>query len=187
MDINFSVFIATSLDGFIARVNDKLDWLDEAGDKNSKEDYGYQKFIGGVDCMVMGRRTFEKVASFPEWPYQGRRVIVLSKSMKSLPEVFEDKVTLYSNHVEMLTVELQNSGVRQVYVDGGITIQSFIKAGLLNELTVTQIPVLLGKGIPLFGEVAKDVKLTLLESRSYPTGFVQSKYRVERYNDKYFD
>jgi dihydrofolate reductase len=187
MDIKFTVFIAASLDGFIARTNDKLDWLDAAGDKDSKEDYGYQQYMSSVDCIVMGRRTFEKVALFSQWPYEHKRVIVLSKSLKKIPNDFEDKVSLFSNNVELLGIELQSYGFKKIYVDGGKTIQSFIRAELIDEIILTQIPILLGKGISLFGEVTKDVRLKLLNSKSYSTGFVQSKYEIERYASKYFD
>lgn len=187
MDIKFSVFIAISLDGFIARSNDQLDWLDAAGEKNSKEDYGYHQFLSSIDCIVMGRRTFEKVASFPEWPYTNKRVIILTKTLKKVPKDFDDKVSLFNGNIELLAIELQSYGFKNIYVDGGITIQSFIRAELLNEITLTQIPIILGKGLPLFAEVSKDVKLKLISSQSYATGFVQSKYRVERYSAKYFD
>lgn len=187
MDITFSVFIATSLDGYIARLNGKLDWLNSAVPANSKEDYGYHQYMAKIDCIVIGRRSFEKVVSFPQWPYQGKRVIVLSKTLTQVPDDFEDKVTLFNSSIEQLVVELQNIKVRHVYVDGGLTIQSFIRAGLLNELTITHVPVLIGKGLPLFADVAKDVKLKLLHSRHFNSGFVQSHYLVERSPPRYFD
>ncbi len=187
MNINFSVFIATSVDGYIARTNGKLDWLNNAAGKNTQEDYGYHQYLSKIDCIVMGRATFEKAASFPEWPYIGKRVIILSRTLNRVPEDLEDKVTLFSGEIELLAIELQNFGVRNVYVDGGMTIQSFIRAELIDEITITQIPVLIGKGLSLFGETLKDVRLSLLGSRSFKNGFVQSHYRIERYAAKYFD
>lgn len=187
MDIKFSAYIAASVDGYIARLNGKLDWLNDAAGQNSSEDYGYQEYLAAIDCIVMGRRSFEKTASFAKWPYQGKQVIVLSKSLKSVPPDLEGKATLFNGQIELLLVELQNYKIRQVYVDGGLTIQSFVRAEMLDEITITQIPVLLGKGLPLFGEVFKDVKLKLIHSKSYDNGFVQSKYQIKRYAAKYFD
>jgi len=180
MDIKLSVFIATSLDGFIARYNGKLDWLEVNSDKSKSEDLGYDNFYGSIDCIVMGRNTFEKVVSFPEWPYHNKRVIVLSRRWKQIPDQFADLAELYSGKVELLTVDLQNQGVRNVYVDGGITIQSFMQAELLSEITITTVPIILGKGLPLFGNIRDDLKLELIYSRSFHSGFVQSKYKFIR-------
>ena len=177
MNIGLSVFIATSLDGYIARLNGKLDWLEINKDQSKDEDFGYQNFISSVDCIVMGRNTFEKVVSFPEWPYANKRVIVLSRSLKQIPDQFCELAELYSGKVELLTVELQNQGIRHVYVDGGLTIQSFIRQGLLTDMILTQLPILLGKGIPLFGNTDGDIKLKLDHVKSFDSGFVQSKYR----------
>jgi len=180
MDIKLSVFIATSLDGFIARYNGKLDWLEINSDKSKAEDLGYDNFIGVIDCVVMGRNTFEKVASFDTWPYHNKRVIVLSRRWKQIPDQFMDIAELYSGKPEQLTVELQNQGVRKVYVDGGITIQSFLQKDLLTEITITTVPIILGKGLPLFGLTYGDLRLELLESKSFKSGFVQSRYRFIR-------
>jgi len=180
MDIKLSVFIATSLDGYIARYNGKLDWLEINSDKNKAEDLGYDDFIGAVDCVVMGRNTFEKVVSFDTWPYHNKRVVVLSRRWKQIPDQFMDLAELYSGKPELLTVELQNQGVRKVYVDGGTTIQSFLQKDLLTDITITTVPIILGKGLPLFGLTYGDLKLELLDSRSFESGFVQSRYRFIR-------
>jgi len=180
MDINFSVFIAASLDGYIARHSGKLDWIQKAAIKGDTEDYGYLRFISDVDCVVMGRNTFEKKAVLSEWPYEGKQVIVLSRVLKEPPNDFIGKISVFNKPIELLAVELQHYKYKKVYVDGGLTIQAFLKAGLIDEITITTIPVLIGRGIPLFGELPEDVGLRLVESRSYPSGFVQSKYRVLR-------
>ena len=180
MDIKLSVFIATSLDGYIARYNGKLDWLEFNSDKSKSEDFGYDDFIGGVDCIVMGRNTFEKVVSFDTWPYHNKRVVVLSRSWKQIPDQFMDLAELYSGKPELLIVELQNQGVKRVYVDGGITIQSFLQKDLLTEITITTVPIILGKGLPLFGLTYGDLRLELLDSQSFDSGFVQSRYRFIR-------
>ncbi|MBV1907881.1 MAG: dihydrofolate reductase family protein [Kangiellaceae bacterium] len=176
MDIKLSAFIAMSLDGYIARYNGKLDFLETNSDKLDAEDYGYQAFIGSVDCIVMGRNSFEKVVSFPTWPYHNKRVIVLSRAWDRIPDQFADLAELYSGKAELLTVELQNQGVRHLYVDGGVTIQSFLQQNLLNEITITTVPILLGKGISLFGMLREDLKLKLEHHKSFDSDFVQSRY-----------
>ena len=181
MDITFGVFIAVSLDGYIARLNGKLDWLDNAAPKDEDQDYGYHQFMVGVDCIVLGRKSFDTVSSFSEWPYQGKQVIVLSKSLKEPPQDFVDKIDVFNGPIELLAVELQHRRIRKVYVDGGLTIQSFLKAGLIDELTITQVPILIGRGLPLFGDLPEDVHLQLINSNSYPSGFVQSSYKVKRH------
>ncbi len=101
MNIVFAAYLASSLDGYIARLNGKLDWLESATDKDSKEDYGYLDFMASIDCVVMGRNSFEKVASFPEWPYQGKRVIVLSKTMKDAPEPLTHQVDFFNGNYKI--------------------------------------------------------------------------------------
>ncbi len=179
MNIRLSAFVAISLDGYIARLNNSLDWLETEYKTDHSEDYGYKKYISSVDCIVMGRNTFEKVVSFPEWAYQNRRVIVLSKQWKQIPDQFAKLAELYTGTIELLTVELQNQGVRHVYVDGGITIQSAIQNKILNDICITTVPVLLGKGIRLFGNVRDDIELELLNTTSFASGFVQSRYRFK--------
>lgn len=187
MNIMFSAFIATSLDGYIARPNGKLDWLDSVADKSSTEDYGYQKFISRVSCIVMGRKTFEKVSAFAQWPYENKQVIVLSKSLLDVPEDFADKVSIFNGDLELLVVELQDKKVAKVYVDGGLTVQSFINSELLDEIIITQVPILIGKGISLFDNFKQDINLKLIKSQSYDNGFVQSHYKIENRSSRYFD
>lgn len=172
-----SVFVATSLDGFIARKDGSLDWLDKANEKMpAGEDCGYQPFIDSVDVLVMGRNTFEKVLSFNEWPHGDKRVIVLSSTMAHLPSLTEGKVELANEKPRDLIERLEREGVRSIYVDGGVTIQKFIREGLVDEITITTIPVLLGEGIPLFGSIEGDVWMRHKSTKSFPFGFVQTKY-----------
>ncbi len=178
-NLTLSVFIATSLDGYIARLDGKLDWLDKVAPVDETEDYGYQSYIRTIDCIVMGRKTFDKVSSFSKWPYEGKRVIVFSQTLKEAPADFMDKVEVYNGKPEMLVVDLQYQGVRKVYLDGGLTIQSFLAKGLVDEMIITQVPVLIGRGIPLFGMLQKDVRLTLGQSKSFSSGFVQSHYKIK--------
>ena len=171
-----SAFIATSLDGYIARPNGDINWLMEADNSGGKEDYGYKEFSATVDCMVMGRNSMEMVMSFPEWPYEGKRVVVLSNTLKEIPLQLKNKVELYSGSLIMLITGLKNDGCKHVYIDGGKTIQSFINEELITDITITKIPVLLGEGLSLFGEINQDIKLKHIESKTYPSGFVKSTY-----------
>jgi dihydrofolate reductase len=180
MGVRCSVFIATSLDGFISRLDGRIDWLDQANATvPAGEDCGFGAFFSSVDALVMGRNTFEQVLLFPSWPYGDKPLVVLSRTMKALPPGVPNSVTLSSEAPAVLVRRLEGEGVGHVYVDGGLTIQSFLAEGLVQELTLTVIPVLLGTGKPLFGALPGDVNLRLLDSRRWPFGFVQNRYGVE--------
>jgi dihydrofolate reductase len=178
MGINISVFIATTLDGFIARKNGDMDWLPAVEDGG--EDYGYGEFISSIDYLVMGRHTYEKALTFGDWPYPGRKVIVLSSGNPRLPLELADKVVILNQSPRDLLETLTGYGARHVYLDGGKTIQLFLKEDLVDEMTITTIPVLIGEGVPLFGPLKHDLKLQLMESKSFKNGFVQRKYRVAK-------
>jgi len=174
-----SVYIATSLDGFIARKNGDLDWLN-SGDEQGREDYGYQEFMNSVDVLVMGRKTFEKALTFGEWPYTGRKVVVLSTGAPSIPDSLQDSVAVLSLSPKDLVEHFSSHGPTHLYIDGGITIQHFIAAGLVDEMIITRIPILIGDGVPLFGPLNEDVKLTHIATRQFDNGYVQSKYRFTK-------
>ena len=175
--MKISAFIAVSLDVYIAREDGGLDWLPGPEEGNG-EDYGYQKFFDSVDLLVIGRKTFEKVLSFDTWPYGNKRVFVLSHQEVEIPALRRSTVKWSNSSLVELVREFARMGVHNVYVDGGRTIQGFLAAGLLDELTISWIPVLIGKGIPLFGHLEKDFKLNLIENRSYKNGIVQSRYET---------
>ena len=175
--IRFSVFIATSLDGFIARPDGGLDWL-PVPDPEGPEDYGYHDFMDSVDCLVMGRKSFETVMAFEPWPYSEERVIVLSATLNAISTPVGGRVELFKGSREALVEKLSTEGVRRVYLDGGKTIQGFLRAGLVSDILITTIPVLIGQGIPLFGPLDGDIALTHLRTEAYPNGFVQSVYAV---------
>lgn len=181
MKISCHAFIATSLDGFIARVNGSIDWLEQANlQVSAGEDCGYQTFFNQMDLLILGRKTFETVMRFPQWPYGGKRVIVMSRS-GFRPEGGLSKlsnVEFSDQSLRPLLTGLESQGAKSVYVDGGSLIQSFLNEGLLTEITITRIPVLLGTGISLFGNLSKDVHLNLIESRHWTFGFVQDRYRI---------
>ena len=171
--MNASVFIATSLDGYIARANDDLDWLPPGGG----EEHGYEAFMATVDALVIGRRTFEKVLTFDAWPYGEKPVFVLStRALDPAPPgaVVERMFGAPADIVSQLAAR----GVQHIYVDGGITIQRFLQAGLIQRLIITRIPLLLGDGIPLFGPLPHDVALRHVTTRQYASGLVQSEYVV---------
>ncbi|HZA46441.1 MAG TPA: dihydrofolate reductase family protein, partial [Rubrobacter sp.] len=150
VSIKASVFIATSLDGFIARTNGDLDWLTGAESASTEQDYGYQEFMDSVDTVVLGRNTFEFVLTFDTWPYSGKKVVVLSSRTKAIPTHLVNDVEWLSLPPQHLLERLAAQGATHLYVDGGKTIQGFLKAGLIDELTITRAPVLIGTGVPLF-------------------------------------
>jgi dihydrofolate reductase len=178
MSITCSVFIAVSLDGFIARPNGEIDWLTENRDQNSGEDYGYQEFYKSIDTLVMGSNTYELVLTFPEWPYTDKKVIILSSRLQTVPEGLAGKVEFYAGSPAKVMSYLTRIGAKHVYVDGGKTIQAFLKAGYIHEITITRLPFLMGEGIPLFGPLGHDIRLQHIETVVYPNGYIQSSYRV---------
>ncbi|MEH6358070.1 MAG: dihydrofolate reductase family protein [Pseudomonadales bacterium] len=173
-----SVYIGISLDGYIARADGDIDWLMAADTSDGSDDYGYKAFSDSVDCMIMGRNTFEKVLSFPEWPYVGKRLIVLSRTLKALPVELEECVVLYSGSIIELVKQLENEGCQRLYIDGGETIQSFLNEGLITDLSITRVPVLLGEGLSLFGKTKQDIQLKHISTKTFKNGFVQSIYGV---------
>jgi len=177
-----SVYIATTLDGFIARENGALDWLPGSSDgeevENSNDDFGLNAFMDSVDVLVMGRNTYELVVASGQWFYGNKRVIVLSSTLSRISDDLPETVELRSCSPAELYRELENSGANHLYIDGGKTIQGFLSASLIHEIIITRIPILIGSGIPLFGPLAKDKKLRHVETLSFENGFVQSKYEI---------
>jgi dihydrofolate reductase len=169
-----SVFIGISVDGFIARPNGDLDFLPADGG----EPHGYDEFIASVDALVIGRKTFETVLAFPEWPYGNKRIVVLSSNAVDFSAVRGGVVEQMSGTPAEIVSKLATTGAHHLYVDGGITIQEFLRAGLIQRLIITRVPVLIGQGIPLFGVLPRDVQLTHLATRHYPSGLVQTEYQV---------
>src|SRR3954465_3436468 len=168
-----SVFVGTSLDGFIAREDGSFDFLDAGGN----EPHGYEEFMATVDTIVLGRNTFELVRSFGTWPYGKKRVVVLSSRPQDLSEI-KGPVEQMSGSPREIIARLESSGSKHLYVDGGDTVQRFLRAGLIQRLIITRVPVLIGEGISLFGSLPHDVKLQHVATRQYPSGLVQSEYQV---------
>jgi dihydrofolate reductase len=172
--VKVSVFIGTSLDGFIARLNDDLDFPPEDGG----EPHGFTEFFASVDALVIGRKTFEKVLTFGAWPYGDKRVVVLSSHPVDLSKAAGGVVEQMSGPPEQIVSQLAAKGVQHVYLDGGVTIQRFLRAGMIQRLIITRVPVLIGEGIPLFGSLPHDLRLRHIATRSYASGLVQSEYDV---------
>ncbi len=174
-----SVYIATSVDGFIAREDGGLDWLPQ-GSGASGQDYGYHAFMASIDVLVMGRKTFEMVMGFGEWPYGETPVVVLSRSLTKaeVPRNMRQYVTVMDGTPTRNLDQLAASGVGKIYLDGGRAIPGFLKERAVDRLIITTIPVLIGTGIPLFGELLADVPLQHRETRVFPSGIVQTAYDV---------
>jgi dihydrofolate reductase len=169
-----SVFVGASVDGFIARADGGLDWLPAGGG----EPHGYEEFMAGVDAIVIGRNTFEIVLGFDPWPYGDKRVVVLSSRPLDLSVVRGGRVEQRAGDPATIIAELAADGAPNLYIDGGVTIQRFLRAGVIERLIVTRVPVLIGEGIPLFGSLDRDIRLSHVATRSYPSGLVQSEYRI---------
>lgn len=172
------VFIATSLDGFIARENGEIDWLLERDQPG--EDHGYDDFIKDIDAIVMGRGTFEAVRGMGDWFYN-RPVLVLSAGLaeQKVPAELAGKVRFTSKSPQEAMAMLEAEGRRRVYVDGGLVIQSFLALGMISDMVITRVPILLGTGRSLFGGIPRDISLTHILTRSFPSGLVQSSYAVK--------
>lgn len=176
MSTTCSVFCGISLDGFIARPDGALDFLE--GDGTAElGDHGYDAFVAGIDAIVMGRRSFEKVMTFDAWPYT-KQVIVLSSGTVDLSyaRARGADVEVMNAPPEELIPALTARGLYSLYIDGGVTVQRFLRAGLIDRLIITHVPVLIGQGIPLFGPLEKDIRFRLIASRSFPGGLVRSEY-----------
>ncbi|KPV98325.1 Dihydrofolate reductase [Pseudoalteromonas sp. P1-9] len=173
------VFIATSLDGYIADKDNKIDWLHQLPNPNG-DDFGFDAFIAGIDALLMGRNTFEMVLSFGvEWPYN-KPVFVLSNSLTHVPNGYEGKVFLVNGELQKIVKNLTELGYHNLYIDGGKTIQSFLKEDLVDEMILTRIPVLLGGGYPLFGDLPEPLGFKLLASKKYIDKVVQNHYIRDR-------
>ena len=174
--MKISVFVGVSVDGFLARGDGALDFLDAGGD----EPHGYDEFITTVDTIVIGRKTFEIVLGFGAWPYGDRPVVVLSSRAVDLTVAASrgGRVEQMGGPPPDIAATLSGRGAQHVYLDGGITIQGFLRAGLVNRLVVTRVPVLIGSGIPLFGALLQDVPLRHVATKAFRTGLVQSEYEI---------
>jgi dihydrofolate reductase len=172
--MKLSVFVGTSLDGFIARRNGQYDFLPIDGG----EPHGYNEFMATVDVLVIGRHTFEVVQALPEWPYGNKQVIVLSTRPVDLSKLRAARIEQMSGQPQEIAAQLSRRGFQHAYIDGGITVQRFLSAGLITHITITRVPVLIGDGIPLFSSLPHDVELRHIATQTYKSGLVKSEYEV---------
>lgn len=172
-----TVYIGTSLDGFIARNDGDIDWLVKYA--NDEAVNAYQQFTKRIDVIVIGRGTFEKVLTFPTWPYE-KDVYVLSTSIKEVPDILREKVTVLSLKPAELLNYLSGKGFINIYIDGGKVIQSFLKEDLIDEVIIARTPTLIGSGIPLFGYLNKDLQFSHIRTEVYSNGLVRSYYERKR-------
>jgi dihydrofolate reductase len=173
--VKLSVFCGVSVDGFLARPDNSLDFL-RAGEQ---EPHGFEEFYGGVDVVVIGRKTFEVVLSFGKWFYGSKPVVVLSSTPLDFSSVKDGVVEQMSGEPSEIVTRLKARGLKHAYIDGGITIQRFLSAGLIGRLVITRVPVLIGAGIPLFGQVPRDISLRHVATRCFNGGLVQSEYELD--------
>ena len=167
-----SVFVGVSLDGFLARPDGALDFLPQ-----TPEPHGYEEFVATIDAFVWGRKTYDFVQGYGTWFHGTKPVFVLS-SNELRPPPAGGVVERMSGHPAEIVAALEARGIRHVYVDGGVTIQQFLRAGLIQRLIITHIPVLIGEGVPLFGPLDGDIVLTHVSTRQFPSGMVQTEYAV---------
>lgn len=173
------VFIATSLDGYIADKNGGIDFLDTFPEINTI-DTGYAAFTADIDALVMGRITFETVCSFDiDWPYE-KPVFVLSGTKKEIPAKYQGKAHLVKGTLTEILDQIHQQGCLKLYIDGGATIQSFLKEDLIDSMIITIIPVLLGGGVPLFSELSNPLKFECTESKVYLNKIVQNHFQRVR-------
>jgi dihydrofolate reductase/predicted GNAT family N-acyltransferase len=169
--LKISIYIAASIDGYIARKDNSLDWLDRVG--GFDEDYGFKSLIDSIDTLIIGRKTYEIATTVPD-PYPGKKVVVLSNSLSSV----KDSMELYRGDLSELVAKLKSSGSRHIWVDGGVTISQFLASELVDTMTLSIIPVLLGDGLPLFNIIGKEIPCRLISSQAYQSGLVQQRYEI---------
>ncbi|MGD9897892.1 MAG: dihydrofolate reductase family protein [Calditrichaceae bacterium] len=181
MRVKCSVYIATSIDGYIAKPDGGIEWLDNPEYSGVElKGLDYDDFIATVDAIVMGRNSYEKVRTFGFWPYEKIPVIILTNRQMVIPKELTGKIRVENQAPKQLVSILGEEGYKHLYIDGGITIQGFLRAGLIDEITITRIPILLGSGIPLFGELEKEIPMRLISVSGSDNGFVQVRYEIVR-------
>jgi dihydrofolate reductase len=164
------------MDGFLARLNHKVDFLDAGGSKP----HGFEEFYASVDIIVIGRNTYEFVAGYGQWLYGKKQVIVLSSRPIDFSWIKSGAVEQMSGTPARIVERLKARRFKHAYIDGGVTIQRFLAAGLIDRMIVTRVPVLIGAGMPLFGPVPRDIPLRHVATRTYKGGLVQSEYEIGR-------
>ena len=172
--IKLSVFCGVSVDGFLARLNHKVDFLDT----EEQEPHGYEEFYGSVDVVVIGRNTYEFVVSYGQWLYGKKPVVVLSSRPIDFTWIKNGVAEQMSGEPAGIVEQLEARGYRHAYIDGGVTIQRFLAAGLIDRMTISSVPVLIGSGMPLFGPLPHDIRLRHVATRTFRGGLVQNEYEI---------
>ncbi len=173
--MKLSVFCGVSVDGFLARPDDSVDFLDTG----EHVPHGYEEFFKSVDVVVIGRKTYEFVVRFGSWAYGKKPVVVLSTGKLNFSWIKNGVVEQMSGEPAEIVKHLKKCGYKHAYIDGGVTIQRFLKAELMDRMVVTRVPVLIGQGVPLFGPLLHDIKLRHVATRTYSNGLVQSEYGLD--------
>ena len=171
------VMMAITLDGFVARQDHSLDWLMKQD--TNEEDHGFTEFMDSIDVIVMGSGSYKTVRQFDAWPYK-KPVVVLSRNMtdEDIPDELSGQVEIMNLSPEKFMDEMEERGWRRVYIDGGAVVQSFMKLGLIQDLKLAIVPILIGKGIRLFGDLSTDIDLQLVKTKAFPSGLVEMRYSV---------
>lgn len=172
------VYIATSIDGFIADADGGIEWLEDIPNPDHS-DFGFSNFMAKIDAIVMGRKTFEKVLTFPEWPYTIPVFVLTNSNLQESPHL-SGKVKFLRGQPGEIVETLSKKGYKNLYIDGGVTIQRFLEEDLIDELIITTIPVILGKGIPLFGNLQEKLQFTFNKSEVLGSSLVKNYYKRVR-------
>lgn len=168
------LFIATSLDGYIASTDGAVDWLFHDAD------YGYTEFMASVDAVVMGRKTWEQARTFEDVPFAGKHVIVFSRSQSNADA---SRIRFVQSDPETTIPEIKSSVEKDIWlVGGGDLIQQFIASHLIDEFRIFVHPIILGHGIPLFTQQPQRANLTFVGSQSFPSGLVELRYRLHHHS-----
>jgi len=174
-----SIFIATSLDGYISNKNGGLDWLQSIPNPEN-DDMGFVEFTNRIDALVMGRTTFETVIGFDvPWPYN-KPVFVLSNKLKEIPKSHKDKAYLIKGTLTEILKQIHTKGHERLYIDGGTTIRNFLKEDLIDEMVLTKIPILLGGGSSLFAELPNELKFELIGTKTFLNQITQNHYKRKK-------
>ena len=171
------LYIACSLDGFIARENGSIDWLTEY-EKNLGTDYGYSEFYSSIGTVLMGRKTYEQVLGFGDWPYGEKKAYVFTRQKE--PKLREKNVEFISGDIGEFARQLKKNTEEDIWLVGGSQlIKVFLEEDLVQDLIVFFVPVILGSGIPLFDQIQKEIGLKLINTERYESGLVRVEYEIE--------
>jgi dihydrofolate reductase len=173
------VYVGTSLDGFLADRNGKLDWLESIPNPDNN-DFGWGEFMERIDAIVMGRKTFETIMGFGRGWHYPKKVFILSNSLQSVPDELKDKVEIMKGTPAEITDELNRKGYKDLYIDGGNSIQKFLMDDLIDELMINRLPILLGGGVSLFGDLPKHMMFEHISTKILLNAMVFSHYKRKR-------